>query len=156
MKKEKNNSLIIKIIKDEVDVYIPSDYKIKKWSKLAFQSIKKSIVTIKLAKENEIMNLNKIYFKKNKSCNVLSFPNNSYSESGSYILGDIIICPDVVKSESILYNKDIDSRWAHMIIHAMLHIQGYTHDLKKDQNSMEKKEREIMNFLGYSDPYYAN
>ena len=156
MKKEKNNSLIIKIIKDEVGVYIPSDYKIKKWSKLAFQSIKKSIVTIKLAKENEIMNLNKIYFKKNKSCNVLSFPNNSYSESGSYILGDIIICPDVVKSESILYNKDIDSRWAHMIIHAMLHIQGYTHDLKKDQNSMEKKEREIMNFLGYSDPYYAN
>ena len=156
MKKEKNNSLIIKIIKDEVGVYIPSDYKIKKWSKLAFQNIKKSIVTIKLAKQNEITNLNKIYFNKNKSCNVLSFPNNSYSESGSYILGDIIICPDVVKSESILYNKDIDSRWAHMIIHAMLHMQGYTHDFKKDQISMEKKEREIMNFLGYPDPYYAN
>ena len=47
MKKEKNNSLIIKIIKDEVGVYIPSDYKIKKWSKLAFQNIKKSIVTKK-------------------------------------------------------------------------------------------------------------
>ena len=43
MKREKNNSLIIKIIKDEVGVYIPSDYKIKKWSKLAFQNIKKSI-----------------------------------------------------------------------------------------------------------------
>ena len=156
MKKEKNNSLIIKIIKDEAGVYIPSDYKIKKWSKLAYQSIKKSIVTIKLAKENEIMNLNKIYFNKNKSCNVLSFPNNSVLDTGEYILGDIIICPDIVKKESDLYNKDIDSRWAHMIIHSMLHIQGYTHEKKNDKLTMEKRERELMQFLGYQDPYYAN
>ena len=153
MKREKNNSLIIKIIKDEVGVYIPSDYKIKKWSKLAFQNIKKSIVTIKLAKENEITNLNKIYFNKNKSCNVLSFPNNSYSESGSYILGDIIICPDVVKSESILYNKDIDSRWAHMIIHGVLHLLGYDHNTSAEAFAMERLEAFILNKLNYPAPY---
>ena len=156
MRKEKNNLLTIRIIKDKIKTYIPSPYKIKKWANLSFNKRKKAVVIIKLASSDEIMKINKQFFNKNNPCNVLSFPNNSYSESGSYILGDIIICPDVVKSESILYNKDIDSRWAHMIIHAMLHIQGYTHNFKKDQNYMEKKEREIMNFLGYSDPYYAN
>ena len=156
MKNVKNNLLSIKIIKDKIDVYIPSDYKIKKWSKLAFKNTHKSIVTIKLAHSKEIMKLNKQYFNKNKSCNVLSFPNNSQLDSRVHILGDIIVCPDVVKNESDLYNKDIDSRWAHMIIHSMLHLQGYTHDLSKHRVIMENKEKELMNILGYSDPYYAN
>tara|TARA_B100001093_G_C26640462_1_gene932951 strand:- start:442 stop:912 length:471 start_codon:yes stop_codon:yes gene_type:complete len=155
MKNVKNNLLSVKIIKDKIDVYMPSDYKIKKWSQLAFKNIQKSIVNIKLAHSKEIMKLNKKYFNKNKSCNVLSFPNNSHLDSGEYILGDIIVCPDVVKNESDLYNKDIDSRWAHMIIHSMLHIQGYTHEVKKDKDLMEARERELMNLLGYPDPYYA-
>ena len=156
MKNVKNNLLSVNIIKDKITVYIPSDYKIKKWAKLAFKNIQKSIVNIKLAHSNEIMKLNKQYFNKNKSCNILSFPNNLYLHSGEHILGDIIICPDVVKNESDLYNKDIDSRWAHMIIHSMLHIQGYTHEKKNDKLMMEKRERELMKFLGYQDPYYAN
>ena len=111
---------------------------------------------IKLSKLNEIMKLNKKYFNKNKACNVLSFPNNTFMKTGEYILGDIIICPNIVNKESAMYNKDIDSRWAHMVIHSMLHIQCYRHKLKKDKFLMEKKERELMSYLGYPDPYYAN
>ena len=43
-----------------------------------------------------------------------------------------------------------------MIIHSMLHLQGYTHDLDKSRVIMENKEKELMDILGYSDPYYAN
>ena len=156
MKKERNSLLSIKIIKDKIKTYIPSAYKIKKWANLSFNKKNESIVIIKLASSNEIMKINKQFFNKNSPCNVLSFPNNSVLDTGEYILGDIIICPDIVKKESDLYNKDIDSRWAHMIIHSMLHIQGYTHQGKSDKLTMEKKERELMHFLGYQDPYYAN
>ena len=156
MKKERNTLLSIKIIKDKIKTYIPSAYKIKKWANLYFNKKNESIVIIKLASSDEIMKINKQFFNKNSPCNVLSFPNNSVLDTGEYILGDIIICPDIVKKESDLYNKDIDSRWAHMIIHSMLHIQGYTHQGKNDKLTMEKKERELMHFLGYQDPYYAN
>ena len=156
MKKERNSLLSIKIIKDKIKTYIPSAYKIKKWANLSVNKKNESIVIIKLASSDEIMKINKQFFNRNSPCNVLSFPNNSVLDTGEYILGDIIICPDIVKKESDLYNKDIDSRWAHMIIHSMLHIQGYTHQGKNDKLTMEKKEREIMHFLGYQDPYYAN
>jgi len=156
MRKEKNNPLTIRIIKDKIKTYIPSPYKIKKWANLSFNKREKAIVIIKLASSDEIMKINKQFFNKNNPCNVLSFPNNSVLDSGEYVLGDIIICPDIVKKESDLYNKDIDSRWAHMIIHSMLHIQGYTHEKKNDKLTMEKRERELMQFLGYQDPYYAN
>ena len=156
MKSVKNNFLTIKIIKDKLDAYIPSDYKIKKWANLAFKSNKKSTIYIKLSNQNEIMKLNKKFFKKNKACNVLSFPNNSYLGNNENILGDIIICPNVVNKESVMYNKNIDGRWAHMVIHSMLHVQGYKHKLKKDKTIMETKEKELMKILGYPDPYYAN
>jgi probable rRNA maturation factor len=156
MKKERNSLLSIKIIKDKIKTYIPSAYKIKKWANLSFNKKNESIVIIKLASSDEIMKINKQFFNKKSPCNVLSFPNNSVLDTGEYILGDIIICPDIVKKESDLYNKDIDSRWAHMIIHSMLHLQGYTHQGKNDKLTMEKKERELMHFLGYQDPYYAN
>jgi len=156
MKSVKNNFLTIKIIKDKLDAYIPSDYKIKKWANLAFKRNKKSTICIKLSNPDEIMKLNKQFFKKNKACNVLSFPNNSSPETNQNILGDIIICPKVVNKESAIYNKNIDSRWAHMVIHSMLHIQGYKHKLKKDKIIMEAKEKELMKILGYPDPYYAN
>lgn len=156
MKKGKNSLLTVRVIKDKIKTYMPSNYKIKKWANLAFKKNQESIIIIKLANPREIMKLNMQYFNKNKACNVLAFPNNSFLETGEYLLGDIVICPNIVKRESILYNKKIDNRWAHMIIHSMLHIQGYTHKVEKDKNLMEKKERELMNYLGYSDPYYAN
>ena len=74
MKSVKNNFLTIKIIKDKLDAYIPSDYKIKKWANLAFNSNKKSTIYIKLSNQNEIMKLNKKFFKKIKHVMFYPFP----------------------------------------------------------------------------------
>tara|TARA_B100000902_G_C26788765_1_gene658737 strand:- start:134 stop:604 length:471 start_codon:yes stop_codon:yes gene_type:complete len=156
MKKEKNNLLTVKIIQNNCKGYIPSEYKIKKWAKIAFFGKKYSVVSIKIAAKNEINNLNKKFFKKDTICNVLSFPHNSIISSGEYILGDIIICADIVNKESVKYKINNDNRWAHMIIHSMLHLQGYTHHINEKRNIMEKKEMTLMNILGYQNPYYAN
>ena len=58
MRKEKNNPLTIKIIKDKIKTYIPSPYKIKKWANLSFNKRKKAVVIIKLASSDEIMKIN--------------------------------------------------------------------------------------------------
>ena len=64
MIKEKNNFLKIKVVRDNYNGYVPSNYKIFKWAKKSFLKNKKSIVTIKLAKKKEIAELNKTYLKK--------------------------------------------------------------------------------------------
>jgi|TARA_B100001996_G_scaffold131710_1_gene100161 probable rRNA maturation factor len=156
MKKEKNNLLIVKILKNKCKGYIPSKYKITKWAKTSFFGKKHSIVSIKIATKNEISILNKKFFKKNTTCNILSFPHNSIISSGEYILGDIIICADVVNKESTKYKINNDNRWAHMVIHSMLHLQGYAHHINEKKIIMEKKEINLMNILGYQNPYYAN
>ncbi|MBT3549053.1 MAG: rRNA maturation RNase YbeY [Gammaproteobacteria bacterium] len=156
MIEEKNNLLTIQITKDKLLDYIPDNIKIKKWATVAFETKRDSLVIIKIAHKDEIMKLNKFFFKKNKPTNVLSFPNNSIVKTGEFILGDIIICPEIINNESKTYNIDRQNRWAHMIIHSMLHLQGYTHDLDKHQVIMENREKKLMNLLGYSDPYYAN
>ena len=95
-------------------------------------------------------------FSKDKTiCNVLSFPNTSVNIPKINNLGDIIICASIVNKESRHYLKKNDNRWAHMIIHSMLHLQGYNHKNKKERDIMEKKEIKLMSQLGLSNPYYA-
>ena len=156
MIKEKNSPLTVEIIRDKLLDYIPTNFQIKKWATMTFDKDKESLVIIKIANKDEIMKLNKIFFKKDKPTNVLSFPNNSHVTTGEFILGDIMVCPEIINKESNMYGIEKDNRWAHMIIHSMLHLQGYTHDLDKSRVIMENKEKELMNILGYPDPYYAN
>tara|TARA_B100001750_G_scaffold244918_1_gene263317 strand:- start:1359 stop:1814 length:456 start_codon:yes stop_codon:yes gene_type:complete len=150
------NSLRINIIKNNYSGYTPSNYKIGKWAKMSFANTKKSSVTIKFAKKSEIVNLNSIYFNKKMPCNVLSFPIRSEIIKGEYFLGDIVICPLIVNKESKYFNIEKDMRWAHMVVHSMLHLQGYTHDSKRNRKIMEEKEITLMANLGYTNPYNAN
>ena len=156
MIKEKNSLLTVEIVKDKLLGYMPTNLKINKWAKIAFNKEKNSLVIIRIANKSEIMKLNKVFFKKNKPTNVLSFPNNSRITTGEYILGDIMVCPEIINNESDIYGIEKDNRWAHMIIHSMLHLQGYTHDSNKLRIIMEDKEKELMNTLGCPDPYYEN
>ena len=148
--------LKINIIKNDYTGYIPSDYKLHKWAAMSFVKTKKSFVTIKFAKKPEVVNLNRKYFNKNAPCNVLSFPMESEVLNGKYFLGDIVICPPIVNKESEMFNIKKDMRWAHMVVHSMLHLQGYTHESKKNRQIMESREIKLMANLGYTNPYNAN
>ena len=100
--------------------------------------------------------LNQRYFNKTKPCNVLSFPDALRQSDHTGFLGDIIICGDVVNEESKKFKIDYDKRWAHMVVHSMLHLQGYDHILKGNKDIMENKEIYLMNLMGFSNPYYEN
>ncbi|QIQ41611.1 MAG: rRNA maturation RNase YbeY [Buchnera aphidicola (Aphis urticata)] len=104
--------------------------------------------------EIEIKNLNVKYRGKNCSTNILSFQLNFFVQKNITLLGDLILCKNIIEQESIKYHKTLESRWAHMTIHGILHLLGYDHKHYTEQKIMENIENNIMLSLNYEDPYY--
>jgi probable rRNA maturation factor len=110
-------------------------------------------LTIRIVDVEEMTELNETYRKKQGPTNVLSFPAEIDPEFELPLLGDIIICADVVQQESADANIDLLAHWAHMVVHGTLHLLGYDHIDKKEAVIMETLEEEILTNLGYPAPY---
>ncbi len=107
-------------------------------------------VTLRFVGDEEGRNLNRDYRGKDYATNVLSFP----YESGTRVCGDLVLCLPVVAREAAEQGKPAEAHYAHMVVHGMLHLQGYDHETSQaDAERMEAIEREILAGLGYPDPY---
>lgn len=107
-----------------------------------------SEVSITLTNDDEIHQLNKQYRGIDNPTNVLSF------ELGDDILmGDIYISLDTVLREAEIANISVTEHTAHMIVHGMLHLQGYDHIQDDEATKMENKEISILKKMGIKNPY---
>ena len=107
-------------------------------------------VTVRFVDDDEGQRLNRDYRGKDYATNVLSFP---YA-SGATLSGDLVLCLPVLGREAQEQGKSLEAHSAHLIVHGMLHLQGYDHETGHDDAAhMEAIEREIMGALGYPDPY---
>ncbi|MGL4861080.1 MAG: rRNA maturation RNase YbeY [Enterobacteriaceae bacterium] len=112
-------------------------------------------VTIRLVDEAEIRELNHTYRHKDACTNVLSFPFEAMPGIELPLLGDIVICRQVVEQEAQEQHKSLPAHWAHMVVHGTLHLLGYDHIEDQQADEMESLESRIMSNLGYPDPYTA-
>jgi probable rRNA maturation factor len=110
-------------------------------------------VTIRLVDEKEIHQLNHQYRQKDKATNVLSFPFEVPDGIDLDLLGDLVICADIVNQEAVEQKKSMEAHWAHMVIHGCLHLLGYDHINDDEANEMEAIEISLLSSLGYSTPY---
>jgi probable rRNA maturation factor len=106
-------------------------------------------VNIIFVGHQRIRTLNKIYLNNDHATNVLTFPNNDKNTSS----GDIILCPKIINQEAKQFGLPLKLRWAHMIIHSMLHLQGYTHNVTRNRLKMEKLEVKLLTDMNYGNPY---
>jgi probable rRNA maturation factor len=106
-------------------------------------------IAIRLVEIDEGQALNKEYRGKDYATNVLSFP----YDIEPVVSGDLVICPDVVAREATEQNKPLAAHYAHLVVHGMLHLQGWDHEDDDDAQAMEEEETEILAALGYPDPY---
>ena len=112
-----------------------------------------SELVVRLVSPVEIQVLNKEYRSKNQVTNVLSFSSDIPLEIGESILGDVVICVDVVREEAELEGKTFSDHLSHMAIHGILHLLGYDHDDLPSANKMEGIEIEFLNKIGVKNPY---
>ena len=97
--------------------------------------------------------LNTRYRGKLNPTNVLSFAGSGRLPDGQYVLGDLVICAPVVAREARRQRKRLEAHWAHMTVHGILHLLGMDHVRASEARKMELKEIQILDRLGFSDPY---
>lgn len=109
-------------------------------------------VTVRFVAADEGRTLNRDYRGKDYATNVLSFPYLPPPQ----LAGDLVLCLPVVLREAEEQSKPPEAHFAHMIVHGMLHLQGYDHEEEADAELMEAREIEILARLGYPDPYSSD
>ncbi|AUX72082.1 rRNA maturation RNase YbeY [Erwinia pyrifoliae] len=135
---------------------LPTEGDFQRWLEAVLPQFQpESEVTIRLVDEAESHQLNHTYRGKDKPTNVLSFPFEAPPGIELPLLGDLIICRQVVEQEAAEQEKVLEAHWAHMVIHGSLHLLGYDHIVDDEAEEMESLETEIMLALGYPDPYIS-
>ena len=131
-------------------------------------------LTIRIVGSAESRRLNRDWRGKDKPTNVLSFPALGSAIGGRRVeqrhsrrfvppasglqppalpLGDLVICAPVVAREAREQGKNPQAHWAHMIVHGVLHLLGYDHEIDREAELMEAREATLLATLGYSNPY---
>lgn len=112
-------------------------------------------LTIRLVDEAEGRALNHRFRGRDSATNVLSFPFEPMPglPADQAVLGDLVICTRVVESEAAEQGKNLEAHYAHMVVHGVLHLLGFDHQTEAEARRMERLERNILQGLGYADPY---
>jgi len=97
--------------------------------------------------------LNFRYRNRSRPTNVLSFDGAGMSPDGRNFLGELVICAPVVAHEAKAQGKAAAAHWAHMTVHGVLHLLGFDHERHAGAKKMAAKEIQILDRLGFSDPY---
>ena len=110
-------------------------------------------MTVRIVDHEESQELNNTYRGKDNPTNVLSFPFEAPEDIPLALLGDLVICAPVVAQESQEQNKPLQAHWAHMVVHGTLHLLGFDHIEDDAAAEMEALEVQILDNLGFADPY---
>jgi len=133
---------------------LPNDTQFQQWLDSVLLPKHDNIeLTIRIVDATESQSLNNQYRNKNKPTNVLSFPFEVPEGISLNLLGDIVICADIVNQEAQEQHKTITEHWAHITIHGCLHLLGYDHINDNDAEYMEALEIDILEKLGFNNPY---
>ena len=132
---------------------VPAVAQFRSWAAASVEGRGRVEVVVRVVGEEEGARLNEQYRRGNGATNVLSFPFEAPPQVDSSLLGDVVICAPVIACEALAQVKCEESHWAHMVVHGMLHLQGYDHQTNAQAQLMEARETRIMAGLGYPDPY---
>jgi len=133
---------------------LPSEAQFELWVRTALgNTMPRAELTIRLVESEESRTLNHSYRGKDKPTNVLSFPFEAPPGVELPLLGDLVICAEVVENEAAEQHKTLEAHWAHMVVHGCLHLLGYDHIEDAEAEEMEALETELLQGLGFADPY---
>lgn len=137
---------------------VPSTMDIQHWLNNALEQSQHCeqdnyAVIVRIVDSEEMCRINTQFRNKAYATNVLAFMHDQHGKSSAAMLGDIVICPEILEQEAAKYQIAPKARWAHLLIHGLLHLLGYDHKHKDQMSLMEDMEQRIIKKLGMDNPY---
>jgi probable rRNA maturation factor len=134
--------------------WLPPARELRGWAAAALgRRAGASELSVLLAGRARSRALNARYRGRDRPTNVLSFPAPPGAVGASDLLGDLVICPAVLRAEARAQHKSARAHWAHMVVHGVLHLVGYDHELPEEARRMERREIRTLSRLGFANPY---
>jgi probable rRNA maturation factor len=138
--------------------WVPGSRLLSKWAAAALRPMRKPasktmVLSVRIVGKSRSRSLNAHYRHKDKPTNVLSFAGAGNAPDGRFFLGELVICAPVVAFEAHAQGKSLQAHWAHMTVHGVLHLLGFDHERAREAAKMTSREIQILDRLGFSDPY---
>jgi probable rRNA maturation factor len=132
----------------------PSRRSLARWASAALgpRGLGKELA-LKLVSQPQMRALNRQFRGKDQPTNVLAFPATRTHVSIPQPLGDVVICPAVLRREAQAQGKTLQAHWAHLVVHGALHLAGFDHEVQCDAQRMERREIAVLRSLGFDNPY---
>jgi probable rRNA maturation factor len=129
-------------------IAVPVPARFRLWARTALK--KHAEITVRVVGAAEARRLNRSYRRRDYPTDVLAF---SYPAPRGAIRGDIVLCAPLLVREARAQDKTLLAHFAHLTVHALLHLQGYDHARPREARRMEAEEKRLLGKLGYPDPY---
>jgi len=126
---------------------LPSRGQLRRWACAALE--RDARVTVRIVGGVEGRALNRHFRGKNRPTNVLTF----VMRERPRLEGDLALCAPVIAREARDQRKSAAAHYAHLVVHGVLHLQGYDHERNREAQEMERRETRIVTRLGFPDPY---
>jgi probable rRNA maturation factor len=135
----------------------PTAAQFRGWAAAALgRSAARQELAVRLVGPAESRRLNARYRGHDHATNVLSFPALPPAAAVAGWLGDLVLCPAVVRAEARAQRKSARAHWAHLVVHGVLHLRGFDHELPAQARRMERREIASLKRLGIANPYRPN
>jgi len=129
---------------------LPARALLRRWARAALT--RNAVVTLRFVDEAEGRALNRSYRRRDHPTNVLAFVYHDV-DGAHGVDGDLVLCAPVMRREAAEQGKSLAAHCAHLIVHGLLHLQGYDHEHATEAARMEAREIAILAGLGFTDPY---
>jgi probable rRNA maturation factor len=134
--------------------WAPSSRLLAKWASAALlPGLEPVALSVHIVGKTRSRRLNAQYRRQDKPTNVLSFAGAGSTPDGRFYLGELVICAPLVALEARAQDKTREAHWAHLTIHGVLHLLGFDHVCRREAEKMASQEIQILDRLGFSDPY---
>ncbi len=129
---------------------LPTRGQFRRWARAALE--RDARITLRIVGNREARALNRRFRRKDRPTNVLSFT----LQDAPRLEGDLALCAPLIAREARSQKKSKAAHYAHLVVHGVLHLQGYDHATQAQARRMERRETRIVTGLGFPDPYGAD
>ncbi len=130
---------------------LPTRATLRRWVLLALEGDARLTLVFVGARAGRRMN--RTFRGRDYATNVLTFTYDAAPADGPAIVADIVLCLPVIRREAGAQGKTLRAHLAHLVLHGVLHAQGYDHEKRRDAARMQARETALLARLRIADPY---